>query len=111
MRNNYYDKQSRKMFDLMTSSRDLTPHEMPTFAGCPVDATILVPEFERRWEFPYRRFVTFEKNDESWARRLGFGREIVERVVYKVGNTLMMHPNTLEAFLEAANLQTSGSQV
>lgn len=35
----------------------------------------------RQWEFPPSKFVTYTKSDESWARPLGFGKEVtVERV-------------------------------
>ena len=34
----------------------------------------------KQWEFPPSKFVTYTKSDESWARPLGFGREVtVER--------------------------------
>lgn len=111
MSSNYYGTKYRQMIDLMMPRKDFVPHAMATLRGVPVDATEHIPEFQTRWVFPERRFVQFEKSDEWWARKLGFGHEAKERLVYKIGSTLMMHPKTLEAFLEEPNLQTSGSQV
>ncbi len=79
---------------------------MPVLYGFRVDATEHCQEFQSRWIFPERRFVEFEKHDEGWARRLGFGHEVQERIMYKVGNILIMHPKTLEALIANPNLQT-----
>jgi hypothetical protein len=56
------------------------------------------------WEFPYRPFVEFGPEDEDWARRLGFGREIsVPSRTVSMSRTgsfqlARMHPDVWEEF-------------
>ncbi len=62
----------------------------------------------KRWVFPVRRFVEYGPEDEGWARRLGYGREVTEpsKECIRLGDTLHMHPATWEAVkrhLEAEN--------
>lgn len=50
------------------------------------------------WEFPERRFVQWEAKDESWARKLGFGREVKRprMEIYQVGYKLYMNQEMCE---------------
>lgn len=48
---------------------------------------------EHRWVFPKCRFTTFEKKDEGWARKLGYGHEETVPGCYLVGgDCLYIHP-------------------
>jgi hypothetical protein len=52
--------------------------------------------FEVEWVFPKDRFVEWRKEDESYCRFAGFGRERRVYTAYQVNDTLVVHPETLE---------------
>lgn len=53
---------------------------------------------ESQWMFPERRFVEWEAKDESWARKMGWGyeKQIPSNKMTRVGDKLVMHPETFE---------------
>lgn len=62
------------------------------------DETLVEPV----WEFPKERFVEYGPEDECWARRIGFGREILKPSpeAHRIGRTLVIHPDTFKAMHE-----------
>ncbi len=44
--------------------------------GVPVYTNPLLPAYGKKWEFPRDPFVDYEVKDESWARPIGYGKEV-----------------------------------
>ncbi len=42
-----------------------------------------------RWEFPPSRFLSFDSGDESWARYLGYGKEVSRQQTITVPNAIL----------------------
>lgn len=61
------------------------------FYGVPVH--ISEHALESVWVFPEDRFVEYEKKDEAWARKLGYGHEELRPGAYMVGTSLLVHPD------------------
>lgn len=48
------------------------------------------------WEFPKDRFVEYGPEDEWWARKVGFGREVSRPGAIRIGDTWFVHPKVFE---------------
>lgn len=59
---------------------------------------VIVDDFMQvyEWQFPRTPFVEYDKGDEWWARRYGFGREILVPGAAMIGGVLVMHPSIWE---------------
>jgi hypothetical protein len=57
---------------------------------------------EKVWVFPQDKFVEYEPKDEWWCRKYGFGHEETrpQQQVVRVGDTLVMHPATLDLLVK-----------
>lgn len=66
------------MVEIKINGADLKGGQLHAFP-----TTVTMHRKVRRWQFPESRFVEFDRDDEEWARPLGYGHEVesIETVV------------------------------
>jgi hypothetical protein len=75
--------------------------ELVTADGVTPAHVVTADAVEKVWQFPDHRFVEYEPKDETWARPLGYGREVDRPAIFKGDRYWFVHPDLVGPFRAA----------